>query len=59
MAMAIKVYRINPQTGTRTWVRGKHKVRPAAAPELTGQYPPCICPRCTGSAADRSTEGAR
>ncbi|MFD4262187.1 hypothetical protein ACFWR9_32310 [Streptomyces sp. NPDC058534] len=59
MTMTIKVYRINPQTGARTWVRGKHTVRPAAAPELTGQYPPCICRRCTGRAADQPTEGAR
>lgn len=59
MAMTIEVYRINPQTGARTRVRQRHTVKPAAVPEFADKYPPCICPRCTGRAADRPTEGAQ
>jgi hypothetical protein len=46
--MTIAVYRINPQTGVRTQVRGRRTVEPATTPDLTSGYPPCACPRCTG-----------
>jgi hypothetical protein len=46
--MTIEVYRINPQTGTRTQVRKRHTVKPATVPDLSSGYPPCSCPRCKG-----------
>jgi hypothetical protein len=48
--MTIEVYRINPQTGARTQVSRKRTVKPADAPEFSSEYPPCACPRCSGSA---------
>ncbi|MFG2882170.1 hypothetical protein ACGFYV_07565 [Streptomyces sp. NPDC048297] len=45
--MTIEVYRINPETGARTQVRGKHTVEPSEAPDFSSRYPMCECPRCT------------
>lgn len=45
--MTIRVYRVNPETGARTQVRSKHTVKPSGAPDFSGGYPPCTCPRCT------------
>lgn len=57
MAMTIGVYRLNAETGARTLVRAQHTVTPAKVPSLGQKYPPCICPRCSGRAADQPTEG--
>jgi hypothetical protein len=56
--MTLEVYRINPQTGARTQVRRKHTVKPAGAPDVGQKYPPCRCPRCTGSADRLSAQVA-
>ncbi|MFI6248502.1 hypothetical protein [Streptomyces sp. NPDC051016] len=45
--MTIEVYKVNPETGTRTQVRRKHTVEPADVPDFFSGYPPCVCPRCT------------
>jgi hypothetical protein len=46
--MTIEVYKINPETGARTQVSRKRTVKPADAPEVAREYPPCACPRCNG-----------
>jgi len=47
--MTLAVYRIDPQTGTRTLVRAERTVTPSNVPDLSSGYPPCACPRHKGS----------
>ncbi|MFF7980128.1 hypothetical protein ACFZDK_13505 [Streptomyces sp. NPDC007901] len=47
--MTIEVYRVNPETGTRTQVCRKHTVEPAEVLDFSSGYPPCACPRCTAA----------
>jgi hypothetical protein len=44
--MTIGVYKINPETGTRTDVRPKQSVRPVEQPDLSTKWPICTCRRC-------------
>ena len=56
MTMTIEVYRINPETGSRTPLRAKRTVKPANMPELGQKYPPCMCTRCVDSAVRLHTK---
>ncbi|SCK29880.1 hypothetical protein YUYDRAFT_03344 [Streptomyces sp. ScaeMP-e48] len=43
--MVMGVYRINTATGEREVLRETVAVKPGA-PLMTGEFPPCQCPKC-------------